>query len=137
MKISSTKRYESLRERMGNGDMDRRSFMALLGYAGIAAASSRQNHARQHGCHHRDAHAFLLLQVAGKMALRQVRELVGHDRCKLGLGIGVKKQSAVDADHPAGGGEGIELRAVDKDECQSPVLQLTGFRDAVDVVFDE
>ncbi|MEO9901507.1 extracellular solute-binding protein [Nisaea sp.] len=37
MKISSTKRYETLRERMGNGDMNRRSFMALLGYAGMAA----------------------------------------------------------------------------------------------------
>ena len=36
-KIDSTKRYEMLRERMGNGDVDRRSFMGLLGAAGITA----------------------------------------------------------------------------------------------------
>ena len=37
MKMSSTKRYERFTEMMGNGDIDRRSFMALLGCAGIAA----------------------------------------------------------------------------------------------------
>lgn len=37
MKMDSTKRYEKLRERIGNGDIDRRSLLALLGYAGIAA----------------------------------------------------------------------------------------------------
>lgn len=37
MKMSSTKRYERLTEMLGNGDIDRRSFMALLGCAGIAA----------------------------------------------------------------------------------------------------
>ncbi len=36
-KIDSTKRYEMLRERMGNGDMDRRSFFGLLGAAGLYA----------------------------------------------------------------------------------------------------
>jgi len=40
MKMDSTKRYEKLRERLGNGDLDRRSFMALLGYAGLAAGVS-------------------------------------------------------------------------------------------------
>lgn len=40
MKIDSTKRYEKLRERMGNGDIDRRSVFALLGYAGLAAGVS-------------------------------------------------------------------------------------------------
>ena len=39
-KIDSTKRYEILRERMGNGDVDRRTFMSLLGAAGITAGVS-------------------------------------------------------------------------------------------------
>ena len=39
-KIDSTKRYEILRERMGNGDVDRRTFMGLLGAAGITAGVS-------------------------------------------------------------------------------------------------
>ncbi len=40
MKMDSTKRYEKLRERLGNGDVDRRSFLSLLGYAGLAAGVS-------------------------------------------------------------------------------------------------
>jgi len=39
-KTDSTKRYENLRERMGNGDIERRSFMGLLGAAGITAGLS-------------------------------------------------------------------------------------------------
>lgn len=39
-KIDSTKRYDMLRERMGNGDIDRRSFLGLLGAAGITAGVS-------------------------------------------------------------------------------------------------
>lgn len=39
-KIDSTKRYEILRERMGNGDVDRRTFMGLMGAAGITAGVS-------------------------------------------------------------------------------------------------
>jgi spermidine/putrescine transport system substrate-binding protein len=39
-KIDDTVRYERLRERVGNGDVDRRSFMQLLGCAGIAAGVS-------------------------------------------------------------------------------------------------
>ena len=39
-KIGSTKRYDMLRERMGNGDIDRRSFLGLLGAAGITAGVS-------------------------------------------------------------------------------------------------
>lgn len=39
-KVDSTKRYEMLRERMGNGDIDRRSFLGLLGAAGITAGVS-------------------------------------------------------------------------------------------------
>ena len=35
--MDSTKRYERLAERMGNGDISRRSFMSLLGAAGITA----------------------------------------------------------------------------------------------------
>lgn len=40
MKIDSTKRYERLRERLGNGDVDRRTLMRLLGFAGLAAGVS-------------------------------------------------------------------------------------------------
>lgn len=39
-KMDSTKRYDMLRERMGNGDIDRRSFLGLLGAAGITAGVS-------------------------------------------------------------------------------------------------
>lgn len=39
-KIDSTKRYEMLRERAGNGDIDRRSFLGLLGAAGLSAGVS-------------------------------------------------------------------------------------------------
>lgn len=39
-KIDDTKRYERLRERMGNGDMDRRTFFALLGAAGLYSGLS-------------------------------------------------------------------------------------------------
>ena len=39
-KIDSTKRYEILRERMGNKDIDRRSFFGLLGAAGLYAGVS-------------------------------------------------------------------------------------------------
>ena len=40
MKLDSTTRYERLRERYINGDLDRRSFLGLLGYAGLAAGLS-------------------------------------------------------------------------------------------------
>ncbi len=36
-KQDDTVRYEKLRERMGNGDVDRRSFMQLLGWTGRLA----------------------------------------------------------------------------------------------------
>lgn len=39
-KIDDTTRYDRLRERMGNGDLDRRSFFGLLGAAGITAGLS-------------------------------------------------------------------------------------------------
>ncbi|MFT5894608.1 MAG: spermidine/putrescine transport system substrate-binding protein [bacterium] len=39
-KMDSTKRYDMLLERMGNGDIDRRSFLGLLGAAGITAGVS-------------------------------------------------------------------------------------------------
>jgi len=39
-KMTTTKRYDQLRERVGNGDIDRRSFISLLGYAGLAAGVS-------------------------------------------------------------------------------------------------
>ena len=36
-KIDSTKRYEKLREAVGNGDVDRRTFFGLMGSAAITA----------------------------------------------------------------------------------------------------
>lgn len=39
-KIDSTKRYEVLRERLGNNDIDRRSFFGLLGAAGLYSGLS-------------------------------------------------------------------------------------------------
>lgn len=39
-KMSTTKRYQQLREQIGNGDIDRRSFISLLGCAGLAAGVS-------------------------------------------------------------------------------------------------
>jgi spermidine/putrescine transport system substrate-binding protein len=39
-KLDDTKRYEQLIERVGNGDLDRRKFMQLLGCAGVAAGVS-------------------------------------------------------------------------------------------------
>jgi len=39
-KIDDTTRYERLRERMGNGDIDRRSFFGLLGAAGLTTGLS-------------------------------------------------------------------------------------------------
>lgn len=52
-KMDSTKRYEKLREAVGNGDVDRRTFFGLLGAAGVTAglsggimtAMARQAHA--------------------------------------------------------------------------------------------
>lgn len=38
--MDSTKRFEKLTERLGNGDIDRRSFMNLLGCAGLVAGVS-------------------------------------------------------------------------------------------------
>lgn len=40
MKMDTERRYQRLRERMGNGDINRRSFMGLLGCAGLAAGVS-------------------------------------------------------------------------------------------------
>ena len=39
-KLDDTLRYEKLRERMGNGDVDRRTFVQLLGCAGLVAGVS-------------------------------------------------------------------------------------------------
>ena len=39
-KIDDTTRYARLRERMGNGDIDRRSFFGLLGAAGLYSGLS-------------------------------------------------------------------------------------------------
>ena len=40
MKMDTERRYQRLRERMGNGDINRRSFMGLLGCAGLVAGVS-------------------------------------------------------------------------------------------------
>ena len=61
----------------------------------------------------------LLFQAAGKVALRQVRQFVRHDRGVLGFGLGVEEEATVDPDDPAWGGEGVELRTVEQDELQA------------------
>ncbi len=38
--MDSTKRYEQLRERIGNGDIERRTFLQLLGFSGLACGVS-------------------------------------------------------------------------------------------------
>ncbi len=77
------------------------------------------------------------LDATGEVALRQVRQFVRHDRGVLGFGLGIKEQATVDPDDPAGGGEGVELRAVEQHELQAAVLQLAGFRQAIDAGLDE
>ncbi|MNF67354.1 hypothetical protein D3C84_491660 [compost metagenome] len=62
---------------------------------------------------------------------------MGHYRGVFGFGLGVEKQAAVDPDDPAGRGEGVDLRAVEQDEFQAPILQLAGFAQAIDTALDE
>lgn len=66
-----------------------------------------------------------------------MRQFVSHDRGVLGLGLRIQKQATVDPDNPSGCGEGVDLRAVEQNELQAAILQLTGFAQAIDAGFDE
>ncbi|MNZ40460.1 hypothetical protein D3C78_579810 [compost metagenome] len=103
---------------------------------GIAGTGGGRNDADQQRPHHRQLHALLGLDATGKVALRQVRKFVGQYRGIFAFSLGIEEQTAVDPDNSAGGGKGVELRAVDEDEFQAPVLQLAGFGQAVDAGFD-
>ena len=107
------------------------------GHAGITGPGGGSNDAAEQGGHHGQLHTLLSLDATGKVALRQVREFVGHHRGVLGFSLGVQKQAAVDPDDAARSGKGVQLRAVDQHELQAPVLHLAGFRQLVHAVFDE
>jgi len=70
------------------------------------------------------------------MALGQVSQFVGQHGGVFGLGLRVGEEAAVDADDPAGGGEGIQLGAVEQDELEAPVLQLAAFGQAIHAALD-
>ncbi|MCY1183072.1 hypothetical protein D9M73_236630 [compost metagenome] len=78
----------------------------------------------------------LRFDATGKVALRQVSQFVGQYRGIFAFGLGVKEQAAVYPDNPARCRKGVELRAVDQDELQAPVVDLTGFSQAIDAGFD-
>ncbi len=105
--------------------------------AGVTGARRGGNDAGEHGGHHRDLHTLLGFDAAGKVALRQVRQFVGHDRGVFRFAAGIQKEAAVDSDNPAGSGKGVELRAVEEDELQAAILQLACFGQAIDAGFDE
>ena len=105
------------------------------GDTGVSGAGSGSNDAGEHGGHHRYLHALLGLDAAGEVALRQVRQLVSHHRGVFAFGLGVQQQAAVDPDDAAGGGEGVDLRAVEQDEFQAAVFQLAGLGQAIDAGF--
>ena len=107
------------------------------GDAGITGARCGGDDTGEHGGHHRDLHALLGFDAAGKVALRQVRQFVGHDRGVFRFAAGIEEQAAVDPDDPAGRGKGVELGAVEQDEFQAAILQLAGFGQAIDAGFDE
>lgn len=79
----------------------------------------------------------LRLDAPGEVTLRQVRQFVRHDRGVFGFGLCIEEQAAVDPDDSARCGKGVELRAVEQDELQAAILQLAGFRQAVDAGLDE
>ena len=54
----------------------------------------------------------------------------------LAFGLGIEEQAAVDPDNPARCCEGVELRAVDQNEFQTSVVDLTGFHQLIDAGLD-
>ncbi|MNP45773.1 hypothetical protein D3C76_1397210 [compost metagenome] len=71
------------------------------------------------------------------MALTQVAEFVGEHASVFAFGLGVDEQTAIHADHPAGGGEGVDLLVADQDEGQAVILQVAGLGQSIDAGFDE
>lgn len=99
------------------------------------AGGGRDNPAEQRG-HHRDLHPLLGFHASGEVALGQVRQFVGHHRGVFAFGLGIEKQAAVDPDNPTRRGKRVELRAVDQDELQAPVIDLAGLYQLVDAGLD-
>ena len=73
----------------------------------------------------RDSAGLCLVNSSREMTLTHVRDLMGHNRGELGFGSGVEEQARVDANDAAGGCKGVKLLAVDDDEREAMILQLT------------
>jgi len=98
--------------------------------------NSPPHDASQQRSHHGHLHALRRFDTAGEVTLRQVSQFVGHYRSIFTLGLGIEEQATVDADDSARRGKSVELRAVDQDEFQTPVIDLAGFYQTVDAGFD-
>ncbi len=103
---------------------------------GVAGTRCGGNNAGQHGGHHRYLHALLRLDATGEVALAQVAEFVCQYCDVFAFGLGIDEQAAIDADHAARGGKGVDLFVADQDEGQAVVLQFTGLRQAVNAGLD-
>ena len=114
--------------RLGRGD---------CGDSRIAAACRGGHDAGEQGRHQRQLHALLVFHPAGEVALDEVTQLMGHDRRVFGFGLRLEEQPAIDPDHPAGRGEGVDLGILDQDEDQAVVLQVAGLGQLVDGLLDE
>jgi len=98
----------------------------------IACPGCGRYDASQHRGHEWQLHALLGFQAASEVALGKVREFVGEYRSVFRFGLGVDEQAAVHADNAAGCGKGVQLRTIEQDEFQAPILQLAGLGQAVD-----
>ena len=114
------------RRRLGGGDAR---------HAGVAAAGDGQGDARQHGGQHRRAAPFRVHVAACEVPLADVGDFVGDHAGHLVLAGGVQKQAGVEADHPAGHGEGVDGGAVDHHDRQVRFVQLAEGRQPVDQMF--
>ena len=81
-------------------------------------------------------HALLGFYTACEVTLRQVGQFVGQYRGVFAFGLRVEKQSAVDPDNPTRRGKGVELRAVDQNEFQAPILDLACLHQLVNTGFN-
>ena len=117
--------------------LDRRRLAASnRGDPGIAGTGCSDHDPGQQRGHHGHLHALLRFNATGEMALRQVSQFVREDRGVFAFGLGIEEQATVDPDNPAGRRKGVELRTVDQDELQAPVIHLAGFHQAINAGFD-
>lgn len=106
------------------------------GDTGITGTGGCRDDAAEQRGHHRDLHALLRFNATGEVALGQVRQFVSQYRGIFAFGLGVEEQAAVHTDNPARRGEGVQLRAVDQDELQAPVVDLAGLHQFVHAGLD-